>query len=215
MMMRAISGVLVGLLGLFVVAVAVADETTEINQNPYRLMSYVAEQTFSRLAKVDRDAEDAASQIEDVVRQQLMPHIDYRYAAFVVLGKQIKKTNKQQRARFVDAFQEYLVSTYTQALSQYKQQEVTIEPVKSIEGRTKIGVKAQFIDGERPPIKLEFKFRKLKNEDRWLAYDLVAEGVSLLSTKQSEFDSLIRANGIDGVITLLEEKNISLAESNS
>jgi phospholipid transport system substrate-binding protein len=192
----------------------------QVNENPYRLMSYVAEQTFSRLAAVDRDAADSAQQIQDIVREQLMPHIDYRYASFIVLGKQIQKTTKPQREEFTAAFKEYLVSTYTQALGQYKQQQVTIEPERSVEGKSKVGVKAQFVDGERPPIKLEFKFRKLKNQtpdspDRWLAYDLVAEGVSLLSTKQSEMDSLIRNNGIDGVIKLLQDKNFAANESKS
>ncbi|MDO6764583.1 phospholipid-binding protein MlaC [Agarivorans sp. 1_MG-2023] len=190
----------------------------EVDDNPYRLMAYVAEQTFSRLAEVDREAADADQQIEDIVREQLMPHIDYRYASFVVLGKQIKKTTKEQRSEFTAAFKEYLVSTYKQALGQYKQQQVSIEPEKSVEGKKKVGVKAQFIDGERPPIKLEFKFRKLKKKtedssDRWLAYDLIAEGVSLLSTKQSEMDSLIRSNGIDGVIKLLQDKNFAANEA--
>ncbi len=189
----------------------------EIHANPYRLMSYVAEQTFSRLAKIDRQADDAQQQLEAIVRQQLMPHIDYRYAAFVVLGKHIKKTSKQQRDDFAEAFQEYLVSTYTQALAQYKQQQVLIEPERALGEQTKLGVRAQLIDADRPPINLEFKFRKLKNSsansaDRWLAYDLIAEGVSLLSTKQSEMDSLIRADGIDGVIQLLRDKNLATQE---
>ncbi|GGA96357.1 MlaC/ttg2D family ABC transporter substrate-binding protein [Agarivorans gilvus] len=192
-------------------------QAEEVDGNPYRLMSYVAEQTFSRLAKIDREADDAQQQLEAIVRQQLMPHIDYRYAAFVVLGKHIKKTSKQQREDFAEAFQEYLVSTYTQALGQYKQQQVVIEPERAVGEQTKLGVRAQFIDGERPPINLEFKFRKLKNKDansaeHWLAYDLIAEGVSLLSTKQSEMDSLIRANGIDGVIQILRDKNLATQE---
>ncbi|WP_432468937.1 MlaC/ttg2D family ABC transporter substrate-binding protein [Agarivorans sp. Z349TD_8] len=182
-------------------------QAENVDQNPYRLMNYVAEQTFSRLAKIDRDSSTVDQQVEDIVRQQLMPHIDYRYAALVVLSKHLKKTDEQQRARFIKAFQEYLVATYTQALAQYKQQKVLIEPERSVEGQTKVTVKAQFIDGERPPINLSFKFRKLRNKDQWLAYDLVAEGVSLLATKQSEIDSLIRSSSVDEVIELLEKKN--------
>lgn len=68
-----------------------------------------------------------------------------------------------------------------------------------------VDVNVQIIEAGRPPIKLLFKVRRLK-DDSWKAFDLVAEGVSLLSSKQSEISNLIRQQGIDAVIKMLEER---------
>ena len=38
------------------------------------------------------------------------------------------------------------------------------------------------------------------------AYDMVAEGISLLSSKQSEYESILRQDGIQKVIDIMKEK---------
>ncbi|TOI05525.1 ABC transporter substrate-binding protein, partial [Vibrio parahaemolyticus] len=57
----------------------------------------------------------------------------------------------------------------------------------------------------RPNIKLEFKLRKDNKTDEWEAFDMVAEGISLLSSKQSEWNTKIRQDGILAVAQDLEK----------
>ncbi|WP_186728066.1 ABC transporter substrate-binding protein, partial [Vibrio sp. T20] len=57
----------------------------------------------------------------------------------------------------------------------------------------------------RPNIKLEFKLRKDKKSGEWKAFDMVAEGISLLSSKQSEWNTKIRQEGILQVADELEK----------
>jgi phospholipid transport system substrate-binding protein len=47
--------------------------------------------------------------------------------------------------------------------------------------------------------------RKNRKTDDWKAYDMVAEGISLLSSKQSEFQSILRNDGIQKVIDLMND----------
>jgi phospholipid transport system substrate-binding protein len=68
-----------------------------------------------------------------------------------------------------------------------------------------VEVNVQIIEKGRPPIKIQFKARRLK-DNTWKAFDLVAEGVSLLASKQSEISNLIRQQGIEAVITMLNDK---------
>jgi phospholipid transport system substrate-binding protein len=51
---------------------------------------------------------------------------------------------------------------------------------------------------------LEFKLRKEKNGE-WQAFDMVAEGISLLSSKQSEWNGKIRQEGVLAVAKELEQ----------
>ena len=66
-------------------------------------------------------------------------------------------------------------------------------------------VRAVIKDGNRPDIKVAFKVRLDRKSNKWQAYDMVAEGISLLSSKRSEFESILRTEGIDKVIEVMRE----------
>src|SRR5206468_228987 len=46
-----------------------------------------------------------------------------------------------------------------------------------------------------------------KTAEGWKIYDITVEGVSLVLTYRSEFDAIVKQEGIDGLIKRLEEKN--------
>ena len=48
--------------------------------------------------------------------------------------------------------------------------------------------------------------RKDSKTNEWKAYDMVAEGISMLNSKRSEFESILRQEGIDAVIALMRDK---------
>ena len=58
-----------------------------------------------------------------------------------------------------------------------------------------------------PDINVIFKLRQNSKTGEWKAFDMVAEGISLLSAKQTELGGLIRQQGIDAVSQMLEEHN--------
>ena len=64
----------------------------------------------------------------------------------------------------------------------------------------------QYLDTGKPDIKVAFKVRKDRKSNQWAAYDMVAEGISLLSSKRSEFESILRQDGIEKVIELMQQK---------
>ena len=45
----------------------------------------------------------------------------------------------------------------------------------------------------------------------WKIYDIVAEGVSLVLTYRSEFDAIVRQDGVDGLIKRLSQRNTPAA----
>jgi phospholipid transport system substrate-binding protein len=93
-------------------------------------------------------------------------------------------------------------------LGYYDDQLVEFAPALQFDGRSDVTVRAIIKDGERPDIKVAFKVRKDRKSDQWQVYDMVAEGISLLSSKRTEFESILRQDGIDKVIELMR-KNIA------
>ncbi|MCU7994031.1 ABC transporter substrate-binding protein [Shewanella glacialipiscicola] len=184
---------------------AIAADVAVDTKDPYAMVKAVANKTFDRFHK-DKALIDADSDhLKVIVREELMPYIDYKYASYKVLGQYLKDSTEDQRNRFVDAFEGYLVSTYAQAFTEYTNQKVEFSPGIDFSQEKIVDVNVQIIEAGRPPIKLLFKARRLK-DDTWKAFDLVAEGVSLLSSKQSEISNLIRQQGIDPVIKMLDER---------
>jgi phospholipid transport system substrate-binding protein len=56
---------------------------------------------------------------------------------------------------------------------------------------------------------LDYSMRK--TEKGWKIYDIVVEGVSLVLTYRSEFDAVVKQDGIDGLIKRLAQKNTPAA----
>ena len=55
-----------------------------------------------------------------------------------------------------------------------------------------------------PDISIQFRLRKHRITKDWLLYDIVAEGISLVASKQTEFAGTIRRDGIKTLIERLE-----------
>ncbi|GLP95821.1 MlaC/ttg2D family ABC transporter substrate-binding protein [Paraferrimonas sedimenticola] len=193
------------LLGLSL-STATANELN--HKNPYVLVQQVSELTFARFERDRQLIETNPDHLKVIVEEELMPYIDSQYSAYKVLGKFLRQTNRAQRDAFVEAFSSYLVTTYAQAFTEYTNQTVSFEPAQDFSGESIVSVGVNIIEPGRPDIKIQFKARRLKN-DTWKAFDMVAEGVSLLASKQSQIAAMIRQQGIDQVTITLAEKGQS------
>lgn len=181
-------------------------------KDPYKLVEQVANKTFDRFKQDRALIDEDLGHLKVIVAEELIPYVDYKYAAYKVMGQYLRETTDDQRLRFVEAFKGYLISTYAQALTEYTTQTVSFEPGSDFSNEKMVDVNVQIIEDGRPPIKIQFKARRLK-DNTWKAFDLVAEGVSLLASKQSEISNLIRQQGIESVITMLNEKTKERIES--
>lgn len=174
-------------------------------KNPYLMIEGAANKTFASFHKEQAKIKADPNYLKVIIQDDLMPYIDSKYASYKVMGQYLRDSTKEQRSNFVKAFTSYLITTYAQAFTEYTDQTIQFSPAEDFANERMVNVDVQVIEKGRPPIKLLFKVRRLK-DDTWKAFDMVAEGVSLLSTKQSEIGNLIRQQGIDKVIATLNEK---------
>ncbi|USD32245.1 MULTISPECIES: phospholipid-binding protein MlaC [Vibrio] len=185
----------------FTVSAAQIDKT-----QPYQMMKQVSEQAFARLKAEQDQIHQNPDYLKVIVEEELMPYVNEKYAALKLLGPILKGAKREDVGQFIEAFRAYLVSSYAQVLTQYTNQEIEFGPEPNVSSKKSIiGVKVDIIDSPRPNIKLEFKLRKDKKSGEWKAFDMIAEGISLLSSKQSEWSSKLRQEGILAVAKDLED----------
>jgi phospholipid transport system substrate-binding protein len=175
--------------------------------NPQVLLEQVTNATFERIELDQQSIRSNPNHLRDIIEQELMPHVDHRFAAFKVLGSQFRSVPKDKIPEFVAEFKQYLVSNFAVALASYGGQELLFEPLKDTENKKNLSIKAIIRQAGRPDINISFKLRKSNKTQEWKTYDLVAEGISLLSSKRSEFASIIRQQGIQAVIDVMKNKN--------
>ncbi|ELX7502935.1 phospholipid-binding protein MlaC [Vibrio fluvialis] len=183
-----------------------ANAAQEIDQtDPYLMMKQVAQKSFDRL-KAEQDlVHKDPEHLKVIVEQELMPYVNDQYAALKLLGPNLKGAKREDVARFITAFRAYLVTSYAQVLTQYSDQTIEFGPEQAVgDDRRITSVKVDIVDTPRPNIKLEFKLRKEKSGE-WRAFDMIAEGISLLSSKQSEWNGKIRQEGILAVAKELDD----------
>ncbi len=193
--------------GLLLAAMLMFSGNALAQDNPYLLLEEVASKTFDRIKNSQDKIKENPDELKAIVAEELLPHIDYQFAALKVLGKYFRKVPKKRIPEYIEVFRTYLISTYAIALGQYEDQTVEFEPPKDFHKRKDVTVRAIIKDGERPDIKIAFKVRRNSKTNEWKAYDMVAEGISLLSSKRSELEGILRQDGIDKVIEELSKKN--------
>ncbi|WP_340680838.1 ABC transporter substrate-binding protein [Paraglaciecola sp.] len=192
---------------LVILAIVVVNPGYAEQINPQVTLEKVANATFARIELDQQITESDPDHLRVIIEEELMPYIDHKFAAFKVLGKQFRSVPKDKIPEFVDEFKQYLISNFAMVLASYGGQELLFEPVKDPENQKDMTVKAIIRKAGTPDIHISFKLRKSKQTQEWKTYDLVAEGISLLSSKQSEFASLIRQQGIQAVIDEMKNKN--------
>lgn len=195
-----------------------ATQAQEVDlKDPYKMVRQVSDNTFQRITKDQPIITKDKEHLRVIVNEELMPFVDYKYAALRVLGSHVSKVRaikdpaEQKKAideikRFIDVFQEYLVATYAGVFTQYSNQVVEFAPAKAFAGQDVVLVKTKIIESGKPDIKIDFKVREDRSGE-WRAYDMVAEGISLLDAKQSELQGILRQQGLTHVSDLLEQKS--------
>ena len=140
------------------------------------------------------------------VRAIIAEHFDFAAMANRVLATNWRKATKPQRARFTSLFRELLTNTYWRKISGYTNEHVEY---KSERLRSEaLATVNTIIKTDSVDIPVDYKL--YRKNDRWMAYDVVIEQVSLVRNYRSSFQDIVRDSGIDGLISQLQ---IKVAES--
>lgn len=188
------------LLVLFVLLTSFTQSSmaVEAAPSPYQVIAVTGNSLFSKIASNQDGLKKFPELMRNIVEEELMPSVDYQYAAFKILGKHLRNTTPEQRAKFVTAMRTYLVRTYANALTQYSNQKVLFEPETALKANAKsASVDVKIVDTGKPDINITFQMRKDTQSQQWRAYDMVVEGISLISSKQAEFNRKISDLGLD------------------
>ena len=133
---------------------------------------------------------------------------DFSKMARLVLGKNWRKINDDQKSRFTTAFKSLLVRTYSSTMFKYTGKEAISLDKPIYKGkdnkRAVVNATGSLGDGSEP-VPLAFSMF-LDTDGSWRIYNVAAAGISLVTTYRSSYSQIIASKGIDSLIDSLNKK---------
>lgn len=197
----AVFGLFAVLLGLMPVTKAVADELLP----PQQVIQSVSAQIKERLR--DKSFTQDFAQVTRFVNGVIDPHADFDRIAALVLGKIWKTATPVEQERFKHEFQTLLVRTYSRAFVEYQDWSIRFPPYTLESGAAKTYVKTEVIQPRKQPV--EVSYRMALSNGQWKVYDIVIEGVSLVTNYRTTFSQDVKTKGsLSAVIDDLAKRNV-------
>jgi phospholipid transport system substrate-binding protein len=195
-----VQGVLALALGLGAAMPALAADASA----PDLLIRQLSLETIEAV-KSDKDIQAGnLSKIVNLVDTKVMPHVDFQRITASAVGRYWRQASADQQQRLQEEFKALLVRTYAGALTQVKDQTIALKPLRASPGDTEVVVKTE-IRGKGDPIQLDYRLEKIG--EIWKIYDVNVLGIWLADQYRNSFAQEIGANGIDGLIKALADRN--------
>ncbi len=173
--------------------------------SPDALIKKVTDDVLT-IVRQDKDIQNGnTKKAIDLVEVKVLPHFNFQHMTALAMGRDWNKASPDQKKRLSEEFKTLLVRTYSNALTGYKDQTVRYKPTKMQAGDAEVVVKTEIVQAGNKPIQLDYSLEKLDNG--WKVYDVIVAGVSLVSNYRDTFNQEVRANGVDGLIQMLVNKN--------
>jgi len=137
-----------------------------------------------------------------MVKRIVDPYFDYREMAKRSLGPTWSKLSGGQQAEFVHLFAQLLEASYSDKIEKYAQ-------------RVKIDYTGEVLEGEYAEVRtvvvktndrIPLNYRLINESGGWKVYDVVIEGVSLVSNYQSQFRRIIHESSYAELVRRLKTK---------
>lgn len=169
------------------------DYVTNLINDGYKLFNNTS------ISKGERDKRTA-----ELLKENL--HLDWM--AKYSLGRHRRTLDKEKIKEFTNVYSKFVVKAYVDLTQHYSGEKAKLKAVKQIDEDMFIVNMEILKPGSNSPIKVDYlvhQLEHLKNQPFKVA-DIITEGISILNSQQAEFNNIISNQGIDALITDLQEK---------
>lgn len=181
------------------VAPAGAAESTDALSaaSPEAIVRGVSKDVLDIISKNDKDA----ARQHDLADARLTPLADFNRMTAMAVGRYWRIATPEQQSQLTREFKTMLVRTWVSVLSNHKDAQVDVKGARPGGNDDEQSVHSVVTQAGESPIALDFNFEK--TTAGWKVYDISVEGISFINSHRNQFGSVIRSNGIDGLVKQL------------
>lgn len=138
------------------------------------------------------------------IKKSIAMIFDSQEMAKRALGKHWNPRTPAERKQFVELFATLLENSYAGKIESYNNEKVVY--TKEIVDGEYAEVKSKVVTSKRDEYALDYKLMKTES-GKWMVYDVVIEGVSLVANYRTQFNKIIIANGYPELVKKLQVKS--------
>ncbi len=162
--------------------------------------------------KADRSLQSAdINRLNNLVDKRVMPHVNFQRMTALSVGRNWRSASPEQQKILMAEFRRLLLFTYADAVRQVTDTQIRVRPMRSKPEDTEVIVRTQVLRPGKEAIQLDYRLEKA--DGSWKIFDLNILGLWLVEHYRNQFQQVVGASGIDGLIRALQDKNQSLAAS--
>jgi len=171
----------------------------------------VTDEVKKTVDEVVRIVSDKEMKKNDQKRRQALKKtisiiFDYNEMAKRSLGKHWNPRSAAERKQFAELFASLLENSYASKIESYNNEKIVY--VKETLDSDHAEVKSKVVTAKRDEFTLDY--RMIRQNGKWMVYDVVIEGVSLVSNYRTQFNKIITANGYPELVKKLQTKTDEL-----
>jgi len=146
------------------------------------------------------------AQLLQAVETKVAPHFDFAHMTRLALGQSWQQATPAQQEELAKEFRTLLVRTYTNAFATLKERKATIKLAPAAAATQKeVTVKTRLIPTSGQSILIDYSMESVAGG--WKVFDVMVDGVSLVTSYRDSFATEVRNSGVAGLIKSLAEKN--------
>ena len=181
--------------------VSASDETTE---TPTEAVRTVLTEVFRILEDSSLKSPSRQTQRRQLLEETIVRRFDYREMSKRTLGSHWSRLTDAEREEFVDVFKSFLSDRYAGKIEGYSGEKVHYLSERR-EGQY-AEVRTKLVTNK---VEIPMDYRLIEKEGRWYAYDIVADGVSLVKNYRSQFDKIIRSESYEELTKRLRDRTVA------
>lgn len=153
------------------------------------------------LALVNAMQADSAVTRKTIIDKAIDKYFNVQTIARISLGRNWRTLDSEKQSAYIALMTELISSSYTSRFNDYDGQTFVIVESSSIaSNRTRV---KSVLNTNSEVVNLDYQL--LTRDDTWRIYDIVANGVSDLSLKRSNYAALFASGGLEAVIADIRE----------
>lgn len=199
---RTLAGLLAASLGLMLALSAPLARAAD--EAPDALIKRVSAEVLDSI-KADKSVQAGEmNKVIALVDSRVMPNVNFVRMTAAAVGRNWRQATPAQKNQLQAEFKTLLIRTYSGALSQVRDQTLSVKPLRAAATDTEVVVRTEVL-GRGEPVQLDYRMEKTPSG--WKIYDLNVLGVWLVETYRTQFAQEISAKGVDGLIASLVQRN--------
>ena len=173
--------------------------------HPIDQVKYTAEKILAVLNDSNLKGEDRKAERNRLIRQELDQRFDWQAICRGCLGHHWTKLSADQRKEFMDLFERFLERTYLDRIEPYYNdlEKIEYQGEKIID--TYASVKSLITTKQKVEHPVEYRLER-SGSNGWRVYDIVIEGVSLVSNYRTQFNDIILKSSYQALLNDLRAK---------